>query len=159
VLTGSVFARASASQAPAPAPAPAPAATPADDVESPEDRTARATFEAVCSACHEPAIATTTLRTRQEWAEVLDLMVSYGATASDAQFMDIQRYLGRRYGRVNVNRAPLEELQLVLNVSPEVAQAIVDYRMTMRITSADDLQSIPGLSAERLAQLRPHLQF
>jgi hypothetical protein len=126
---------------------------------SAEDQAARTTFEAVCSVCHETAVATTTFRTRAEWNEVFDLMVSFGASATDAQFMQIQRYLGRRYGRVNLNRAPADELQFVLDVSAEVAQAIIDYRATMRMTSAEDLKNIAGMSAARIELLKPHLQF
>jgi len=60
---------------------------------------------------------------------------------------------------VNVNRAPSDELQFVLGVSPEVAQAIIDYRSTMRFTSADDLKNISGLSAATVDVIKPHLQF
>jgi hypothetical protein len=129
------------------------------DTLSAEDQAARATFEAICGVCHEPAVATTTLRTRQEWGDIFDLMVSFGANATDAQFMQIQRYLGRRYGRVNLNRAPADELQFVLDVSAEVAQAIIDYRATMRLTSAEDLRNVAGVPAARIDQLKPHLQF
>jgi hypothetical protein len=138
------------SQAAPPEPVPA---QPADD------EAARATFELVCGACHDPAVATTTMRTRQELGEMLDLMVSFGASASDDQFRQIQRYLGRRYGKVNVNLAPADELQLVLDVTPEVAQAIIDYRSTTRLTSADDLTKVPGLDASKVEALEPHLQF
>ncbi|MEQ1759951.1 MAG: helix-hairpin-helix domain-containing protein [Vicinamibacterales bacterium] len=131
----------------------------AEEPLSPEDQAARTTFEMVCSTCHESAIATTTLRTRQEWSAVLDLMVTFGASASDAQFEQVQRYLGRRYGRVNLNRAPADELRFVLDVTPEVAEAIVAYRSTMRFTAPDDLKNIPGFDAARIEALKTHLQF
>ncbi len=136
----------------------APAPTAAEPLSA-EELEARATFEMVCGSCHEAAIATTTLRTREELAELLDMMVSFGASASDAQFMQVQRYLGRRYGRVNVNRAPADELQFVLDISPAVAQAMLEYRSTMRFTSAEDLKSIPGLTAARVEAFKAHLQF
>jgi competence ComEA-like helix-hairpin-helix protein len=104
-------------------------------------------------------VATTTLRTRLEWGEVFDLMISFGASASDDQFRQIQQYLGRRYGKVNVNRAPADELQLVLDVTPEVAQAIIDYRSAMRLTSADDLKKVQGLDASKVDELAMRLQF
>lgn len=144
-----------ASQAP-------PAATPAvrvDPTLTPEEEAAKATFEAVCSTCHDAATATTTLRTRQEWAEVLDMMVSFGASASEEQMLQVARYLGRRYGRVNVNRAPADDLVFVLDVTPEQAEAIVTYRSSTRITSADALKAVPGLTAEKVAAVRTRLQF
>jgi hypothetical protein len=133
--------------------------TPPAEALSPEDQAARTTFQNVCGACHEADVATTTLRTRQEWTELIEMMVSFGASASEPQLEQIQRYLGRRYGRVNINRAPADELELVLDVPAEVARAIVDYRSTMRFTSADDLKAIAGLSAEKIATLRPKIQL
>lgn len=130
-----------------------------DPVESPELRAGRQTFESVCGTCHDAATATTTLRTRQEWGEMLEMMVGFGATATDDQFAQIQRYLSRRYGKVNVNRAPADELALVLDVPVEVAQLIVEKRATMRLTSVDDLKDLPGMMESRLVALRPHLQY
>jgi competence ComEA-like helix-hairpin-helix protein len=161
LLCSALFVATVAATSATPAPRRLPQAPPpaGDEALSAEDMAARTTFESVCSVCHDPAVATTTLRTRQEWGELFDLMVSYGASASDAQFAQIQRYLGRRYGKVNVNRAPADELQLVLDVSPEVAQAIIDYRSTMRLTSAEDLKRVPGLAASKVDGLKTRLQF
>ena len=130
-----------------------------EPTETPEVKAARTTFESVCSTCHDAATATTTLRTRQEWAEVLEMMVGFGATATDDQFAQIQRYLARRYGKVNVNRAPADELMLVLDVPADVAQAILDKRTTMRLTTVDDLKDVPGMTAAKLAAIRVRLQF
>lgn len=132
---------------------------PAEETLSPEDRAARATFEMVCGACHEAAIATTTFRTPQEWTELLETMVSFGASASEAQFMEISRYLNRRYGKVNLNRATADDLALVLDVPASTVQAILERRSTTRFTSADDLAGIPGITPEKLASLRDRLQF
>lgn len=124
-----------------------------------EDQAARATFELVCGACHEAAIATTTRRTPQEWNELFELMVSFGATASDTQFTQIQRFLNRRYGRVNVNRASADELALVLDLTPAQAQAMLDYRATLRFTSADDVGKVPGIPPEKVESIKERLQF
>jgi hypothetical protein len=136
-----------------------PAQTTESSPLSPEDQAARQTFERVCSACHETERATTTLRTPQEWSEILEMMSSFGASATEPEFMQIQRYLNRRYGRVNVNRAPAAELQFVLDLSEEIAKAIVDYRATVRLTTADDLRNVAGFPAARIDTLKPHLQF
>lgn len=141
--------------------APSSSATPSAPEESltPEDQAARATFELVCGACHEAAVATTTFRTPQEWSELLDMMVSFGASASDAQFMQINRYLNRRYGRVNINRAPADDLALVLDLTPEQVQAIIDYRSTVRFTSADDVKNVKGMLPASVDAFKDRLQF
>ena len=136
---------------------PAAAAADADGLTA-EDKAAQTTFENVCSTCHDTAVATTTLRTPQEWNEILELMTSFGASASDVEFTQVQRYLNRRYGRINLNRATAEDLQLVLNVSEALARAIVEYRMTARFTTADDLKNVSGFPAARIEALKPHLQ-
>jgi hypothetical protein len=135
------------------------AATPPVETLSPEDQAGRATFQLVCGSCHEAEVATTTLRTRQEWKDLIEMMISFGATASDPQLEQIERYLARRYGRVNINRAPADELELVLDVPSDVARAIVNYRSTLRFTSADDLKAIAGLSAEKVESLRLKIQL
>lgn len=134
-------------------------ATASEEALSAEDLAARATFEMVCSACHETERATTTLRTPVEWSQILDDMAAFGANATDAQFLQIQRYLNHRYGKVNLNRATAAELELVLNVSGDVARAILDYRSMTRITSADDLKNVTGFPVARIDALKPHLQF
>lgn len=138
---------------------PAQQSTSSTVVLSEEERAGRATFETVCSACHEAAIATTTRRTRAEWTELLDTMVAFGATASETQLMQVQQYLGRQYGRVNVNRAPVDELQFVLNLPADVAQGIVDYRATTRVVTADELVKVSGFPSARLEELRARIQF
>jgi hypothetical protein len=157
-LFSSTLIAASSVSALSPVQAPTPAAA-ALETPSAEEEAARATFESVCSTCHEAAVATTSLRTRQEWSDLLEMMTSFGASASEAQMSQIQRYLGRRYGRVNINRAPADELEHVLDISPDVAKAIVDYRSTMRFMSADDLKAIAGLTATKVDAIRPKIQL
>jgi len=140
-------------------PAAGPQASPDGEALSPEDRAARATFELVCGACHEAAIATTTFRTPQEWTELLEMMASFGASASEAQVTEISRYLNRRYGKVNLNRASAEDLQLVLDVPAGTVQAILDRRSTTRFTTADELVGMPGITPEKLNGLKDRLQF
>ncbi len=148
-------ARMAAAQVPGTA---APAGAASETIDA-EDRAARATFDLVCGACHEAAIATTTRRTPRQWDELFEMMVSFGATATDAQFAQIQRFLNRRYGRVNVNRASAEELALVLELTSAQAQAVVAYRTTMRLTSAEDLRNVAGITAEKVESVKERLQF
>lgn len=62
----------------------------------------------VCgSTCHGPEIVTGTGRTREQWAAVVNAMVTRGAKATDAELAQIAEYLSTNLGpNVNANRAP-----------------------------------------------------
>lgn len=51
----------------------------------------------VCSACHSPDIITTERHDAQGWAEVVQLMASRGANASEDEFNTIIDYLARSF--------------------------------------------------------------
>ena len=57
----------------------------------------RTTMVKVCSACHSPEIAATQRHDAKGWAEVVQLMASRGATASDTEFNEIIDYLARSF--------------------------------------------------------------
>jgi mono/diheme cytochrome c family protein len=80
-------------------PAPRPVSAPAAQAPSPAAKSAmdmpraQATFEAVCSACHESTRATSLRNTRRGWEQVVDRMFSFGLSASDEQVAQVVEYL------------------------------------------------------------------
>ena len=48
---------------------------------------------------------------------------------------------------INVNTAPLDELEIVLSVSETTGQAIIARRSTQKFTGLTDLKSVPGVDA------------
>lgn len=62
----------------------------------------------VCgSTCHGPEIVSGTGRTREQWAAVVNAMVTRGAKATDAELAQIAEYLGANLGpNVNATRQP-----------------------------------------------------
>jgi hypothetical protein len=101
LLTASVTLTAAAAQTPAATSAAAPAAAaptatttaaPAVDMVH-----AKATFEQVCSACHESALATDMKNTRKGWEQVVDRMFGFGLAATDEQVNEIVEYLSANY--------------------------------------------------------------
>ena len=56
-------------------------------------------FEKVCTACHDAAQATYKRRTAEDWHNVVDDMVTRGATGTDEQFDSITAYLTKYFGK------------------------------------------------------------
>lgn len=58
---------------------------------------AKATFQTVCSGCHEASLATDLRNTRRAWEQVVDRMFGFGMSATDAQVKEIVDYLSTTY--------------------------------------------------------------
>jgi DNA uptake protein ComE-like DNA-binding protein len=123
--------------------------------EDPEDFHA---VQQVCTACHDTSRIMHS-HTWPEWTDLLDRMSGFGAKGSDEQWDSIARSLLRTLTLVNVNQAGVDELGPVLNVSDDVAAAIVDQRSKTPFKSADELAKIPGIDPKRLEEVKPRLKF
>src|SRR5438874_954052 len=55
-------------------------------------------------------------------------MIASGATVTDADFTTAPAYVIAQYGRVNVNKAPADEIAEVLELPLKDAEPIVKYR-------------------------------
>lgn len=120
----------------------------------------RAVLESVCASCHDAATITATYRTRVDWDDTLQEMVRYGAEASDEQFAQIRDYLLRNYSLVNVNRASAEDLEVSLELTKQLASAIVAYRSEHGdFKSIDDLKKVPGIDAAALDMRGKRLRY
>ncbi len=62
------------------------------------------------------------------WHDTVQTMVDRGASGTDEQFDDIMDYLHRTMTTIDVNTAPADELEIVLNVPETTAQAIIARR-------------------------------
>ena len=69
-----------------------------------------------------------THRTRQDWEEVLEWMIDEGAVMSDDEFERVFGYLSVRYGRVDINTAPADEIRHVLELTEGQANRVVAAR-------------------------------
>jgi len=117
-------------------------------------------FLRVCGTCHKADRAVSTRRTRQQWEENIELMISKGMKASDEDLTKVLDYLVGQYGRVNVNRAQPGEIVEVLGVTAKEAEAIVKYRKeTARFEEFDDLGKVPGVDLKKLEKRRESISF
>ena len=137
---------------------PSPAAAIAQD-RFPE-ATGKAALLNVCSNCHTAESVVQTLRTRQEWSDVVDQMARFGATASDQEFDQILAYLVKYFSPISINKATAKDLQTALGMPADVAEAIVAYRAEKGdFKTADDVKKVPGLEAGKIDALRFRLVF
>jgi len=107
--------------------------------------------EEVCGACHGADLVASRRATKQGWSYIVDDMVSRGATATNDQIAQINDYLTKNFGQVNVNKAPSAEIASILDVTPAQADAIVKYRTDHGdFKTIDDLKKTPGLENAKL---------
>jgi competence ComEA-like helix-hairpin-helix protein len=57
---------------------------------------------------------------------------------------------------VDLNRASVDELDLLPGVGPAIAQRIVNERSKTPFRTVDDLRRVPGIGPKTLEKIRPH---
>jgi competence protein ComEA len=159
----SSFASAGVIAASAPPPAsqtpPPPAAAGAVEDPFPE-ATGKTALLKVCGNCHGAETVIQTLRTRQEWSDVIDQMARFGAEASDQEFDQILEYLARHFSPIRVNKATAKELEAALDVPAAVAEAIVAYRGEKgEFKTVEDVKKVPGLESATIEARKARLVF
>lgn len=59
---------------------------------------------------------------------------------------------------ININTAPIEELDALPGVGPRTAQAIIDFRARFGpFQSPEDLMKVRGIGPKKFSALRPHI--
>jgi competence ComEA-like helix-hairpin-helix protein len=121
---------------------------------------AKKTVAAVCGACHDLDTAVGMRRTKEGWQATVDAMVNRGARATDEEINTVLEYLARYFGVVNVNRATAKEIEEVLEISPQVALAIVQYRtQNGDINDLETLQKVRGVDAKLIEERKDRITF
>jgi competence protein ComEA len=130
------------------------------------DGPGKATFQRICSGCHPAQIVIGRKLSRDGWEQVVSDMVQKGATGTDDEFDQIIEYLAANFSnapsdaKLNVNKAPANELASGLDISVDEAASIVQYRQTKgAFKSIDDLKKVPGLDARKVDAKKSALVF
>ena len=114
----------------------------------------------MCVLCHPPDRIVSVRKTKSEWEEVLDKMITKGAQLNDDNYGSIQEYLLRNYGKVNVNKAMKDDLVLVAGVTPAEADSIIKFRTESGpLADFAALTKVPGLDAKKLEEKRDAFMF
>ena len=106
----------------------------------------RDAFLKVCTDCHGAESAVASFMTKEEWKKTLDKMADNGASGTDEEWNLLQTYLDKNYSFIFVNKASATDLASTLDVTADVAEAIVKRRTDKgNFTSIDDLKAVPGI--------------
>jgi competence protein ComEA len=124
------------------------------------DGPGKAAVEKVCSDCHGLTTIVGLRRTKSDWESTVDEMAARGAQGTEKEFDAVVEYLARYFGKVNVNKATMGELQEVLEIPVEQAEAIVKYRSANgAFKDLDALKKVPGLDAKKLDACKDRVAF
>jgi len=138
----------------------APSATPGAVQDPFPETTGKTPLLKVCGNCHTAETVIQTLRTRQEWSDVVDQMARFGAEASDQEFEQILAYLARHFSPIKINTATAKDLAAALDVPADVAEVIVAYRGEKgEFKTVDDLKKVPGLDGAKVEAQKARLVF
>jgi competence protein ComEA len=116
--------------------------------------------EKVCSGCHEVDTVIQARHTKIGWQDMVQDMVSRGATGSDEELAAVVQYLTHFFGKINVNTATAKELGDFLGLSSQETQAIVDYRAKNgNFKDLEQLKKVPGVNAEQVQSKKELIAF
>lgn len=135
--------------------------------------------ERMCSSCHALKVVTAKRASPEQWAQVVDQMVSRGAEGTDEEVQTIVEYLSKNFGLdspppaaekaekehpplqpVAVNQATAAELSSDLGLSADESAAIVAYReQNGKFKEWRDLTKVPGVDASKIEKNKDRFVF
>ena len=87
-------------------------------------------------------------------------MALFGAHASDREYDQILDYVAAHFSPIKVNKATATELESLLEVPANVAEAIVAYRLDKgEFKTVDELKNVPGIESATIEALKARIVF
>ncbi len=134
----------------------------------PEDE-GRAEVLLSCSNCHGLKQLITQKKTKSGWRNSVQKMIStYQAPVDKEDIPVLISYLARHFGEgnpleqlpVNINTGSAAQLERLPGISAARAKAIIEHRTVNGFfESIESLQSVNGIDAEALKQIRPFIKL
>jgi competence ComEA-like helix-hairpin-helix protein len=121
----------------------------------------------LCTSCHGIEEVISARKSEAVWSNTVDAMVQRGATGKDEEFDLVIKYLAKNFGatpqpaqKINVNKATAKDLSAALELSPEEADLIVQYReKNGPFKSIGDLARVSGLDMKKIEAKRERVEF
>jgi competence ComEA-like helix-hairpin-helix protein len=130
------------------------------DAKDPEDARSEAVLARVCTDCHEWQRIGETRRTKDQWEDLISDMMDRAGGASDKDYNAILEYALRHYGFVNVNKAPADEISLVIGLTSKEAEAILSYRTAHgKFEDFEALKKVVGVDPKMLDAARQWILY
>lgn len=130
--------------------------------------------ERMCSSCHALKVVTSKRASPEQWAQIVDQMVSRGAEGTDEEIETVVDYLSKNFGldspppateksssqSVRVNEATAAEISSALGLTSAEAAAIVSYReQNGKFKEWRDLTKVPGVDPGKIEANKDRLIF
>jgi competence ComEA-like helix-hairpin-helix protein len=117
-----------------------------------------------CSTCHGLDLLLAEHDSKAQWSQIVNDMVSRGATGTADELATIVDYLVANFGpeaaKINVNTAAAEDLQSSLMLTAQEAAALVQYRKDHgKIKDWAALSKIPGIDSKKLESHKDRIVF
>jgi competence protein ComEA len=128
------------------------------------DGPGKAVVQRMCTSCHGIENVVRQRRTREGWENIVDNMLSRGATGTDEEVDQVVDYLTAHFGadtqqKINVNKAAAADLTAI-GLSGTDANAIVHYRTEKgSIKNLEELEKIPSLDLKKIEALKDKFEF
>lgn len=121
----------------------------------------KALLQRTCTKCHSIDATVGQRNSKDHWQDIVDNMISRGAELTDPEAEKLIDYLAKTYGpRVNVNKANAQDMAKALDVTAEVAAAVIEYRTKNgAFKTIADLKAVPALSGKDIESKKAGLDF
>jgi len=133
--------------------------------------------ERMCGSCHALKVVTSKRASPEQWAQLVDQMVSRGAEGTDEEIETVTEYLAKNFGldsppppaaekenpgaqSIRVNQATASELLAALGLTSDESAAIVAYReQNGKFKEWRDLTKVPRVDAAKIEANKDRLVF
>jgi competence ComEA-like helix-hairpin-helix protein len=119
-----------------------------------------------CTTCHLPDHFTKYRHSNEEWQAIVIRMAARTRSITKEETETVQKYLAMNFpkledsSKLNVNKATVQDIVARLGLTPDEAQAIIDYRQrhgTFR--EWGELLAIYGVDGRRIEAVKDRMSF